>query len=391
MAFLQLKELRADIRLRPILLGGLLRHVGAPDDPNSVMPPARARMNRLDIARWADLRRIPLTIPAAHPRRTVEAMRLLVACDDQRREAVSADLFAAYWIEGADVSRREVVDAVACRHGLDPAIVDAESTRRALFDATEAAARAGVFGVPTFVGARELVWGQDRIGLLRRFLDEPDLDLSAWLGLDAPTVADSHIVFFHDVSSPFSYLASTQIDRVAARHDATVEWRPILLGALFREIGTPDVPLHTFNATRQAWTRRDAELWAEAWGVPFRFPSQFPIRSVLPQRAMIVRPDLAPHLYRAAWAEDRRVDDPAVVAEIASAADMDAEAVLQAASSQSIKDALRANTDDAAQSGVCGVPTFDVRRPGREPLLLWGQDRLAMLDAALRGWTPAAR
>jgi 2-hydroxychromene-2-carboxylate isomerase len=396
MAFAQLPELRrrlgVPIRLRPILLGGLLRHVGAPDDPNSAMAPARARVGRLDIQRWADLRGMPLRIPDAHPRRTVDAMRLLLGCvDDERLEALTADLFATYWIEGADVARREVVDAVARRHGVDPSVIDAEPTRRALFDATASAALAGVFGVPTFVGARDLVWGQDRIGLLRRFMGEHALDLSVWPDLDAPSIAGSSVAFFHDVSSPFSYLASTQIERVTARHGATLECKPILLGALFREIGTPDVPLHTFNPARQAWVRRDAEHWAEAWGVPFRFPSQFPIRSVLPQRVALVEPGLTAHIYRAAWVDDRRIDDPSVVAEIVSAAGMDADAVLQAAASPEIKEALRANTALAVQSGVCGVPTFDVRRPGHDGLLLWGQDRLVMLDAALQGWTPAAR
>jgi 2-hydroxychromene-2-carboxylate isomerase len=396
MAFAQLPALRrrlgVEIRLRPILLGGLLRQVGAPDDPNQAMSPARARMNRLDIERWADLHGMPIRIPDAHPRRTVDAMRLLMGVgDDARQEAIAAELFAAYWIDGADVARREVVDAIARRHEIDPSIVDAESTRRALFEATGAAAEAGVFGVPTFVGGPELVWGQDRIGLLRRMMGERDLDLSAWLHLDEPSVAGSAVEFFHDVSSPFSYLAATQIERVVARHGAALRGRPILLGALFREIGTPDVPLHTYNAARQAWTRRDVELWADAWGVPFRFPSQFPIRSVLPQRVMLACPALAVPLYRAAWAEDRRVDDPAVVAEIVSAQGMDADAVLHAASTPAIKDALRANTAHAVQIGVCGVPTFDVRRPGLPELLLWGQDRLVMLDAALRGWTPGAR
>jgi 2-hydroxychromene-2-carboxylate isomerase len=386
------RRLGVEIDLRPILLGGLLRHVGAPDDPNTAMPPARARMNRLDIQRWADLRGMPLRIPDAHPRRTVDAMRLLVSLVEQDRQAaIAAELFAAYWVEGADVARREVVDAIARRHGIDPATIDAEATRNALFEATARAAEAGVFGVPTFVGSDVFVWGQDRIGLLRRLLGERDLDLSAWLGLDAPSVPGTSVGFFHDVASPFAYLASTQIERVTARHGAALQWTPILLGALFREIGTPDVPLHTFNRARQAWTLRDVEQWADAWGVPFRFPSQFPIRSVLPQRVMLVEPSLTPALYRAAWVEDRRVDDPAVVAAIVSAAGMDADAVLHAATSAPIKDALRANTAHAVHSGVCGVPTFDVQRPGRERLLLWGQDRLVMLDAALRGWTPAAR
>jgi 2-hydroxychromene-2-carboxylate isomerase len=387
MAFSQLDEL-PPVQLRPVLLGGLLRAAGGPDDPNKVQSPPRARLTRLDIQRCADLLGVPLELPDAHPMRTVDAMRLVVAAPPERTRAVTADLYRAYWVDGEDVRRREVLEAVARRHGIDPAAIGSDAARQGLFAATAAAAAAGVFGVPTFVGARELVWGQDRIGLLRRFLGEDDLDLSAWIPFAGRSVADARVVFFHDVASPFSYLAATQIDRVAARHGAVVQWSPMLLGALFRAIGTADVPLFTMHERKRAWTNRDVELWAEAWGVPYRFPTHFPIRSVLPQRAMLVDPSVAPIVYRAAWAEDRRVDDPAALEEILTAEGRPGRDIVEAASAVEIKAALRTNTALAQESGVCGVPTWQVHRPGLPPLLLWGQDRLVMLNAALQGWTP---
>jgi 2-hydroxychromene-2-carboxylate isomerase len=51
------------------------------------------------------------------------------------------------------------------------------------------------------------------------------------------------VTFYYDFSSPFSYLGATQVERVCAARGATVRWRPFLLGALFKSIGTPDVPL----------------------------------------------------------------------------------------------------------------------------------------------------
>ncbi|MCA9710654.1 MAG: DsbA family protein, partial [Myxococcales bacterium] len=109
----------ATVRWRPILLGGLLRAVGAPDDPNAALGPAKRALLRRDRARWAALLGVPLHEPAQHPRRTVDAMRLcLAAPEGPVRQAVSRELFEAYWVRGQDVADRAELAAVARRHGL---------------------------------------------------------------------------------------------------------------------------------------------------------------------------------------------------------------------------------------------------------------------------------
>jgi 2-hydroxychromene-2-carboxylate isomerase len=42
------------------------------------------------------------------------------------------------------------------------------------------------------------------------------------------------IEFLFDYGSPFSYLASLQLPGFARRNDATVNYRPILLGAVLK-------------------------------------------------------------------------------------------------------------------------------------------------------------
>ena len=116
--------------------------------------------------------------------------------------------------------------------------------------------------------------------------------------------------FFHDFSSPFSYLASTQIARIAKAHGAKLRYRPILLGALFKAIGTPNVPLFEMNPARQAYQKRDLFDWAKWWEVDFRFPETFPLRTVAPLRVALQAPECTPILYRAAWAEGINIGDP---------------------------------------------------------------------------------
>jgi 2-hydroxychromene-2-carboxylate isomerase len=162
----------AALAFRPILLGGLLRTVGTPD-PLATMPAAKARMSRLDALRWADHYGVPLRWPEGHPRRTVDAMRLLTAMPGPRRAALTRALYFAYWADGEDVADRAVLE----RHLGAPVapLVDDPAHKQALRAATDSAAAEGLFGVPSFQvtaddGARWLFFGQDRLAFVDRVL-----------------------------------------------------------------------------------------------------------------------------------------------------------------------------------------------------------------------------
>lgn len=193
--------------------------------------------------------------------------------------------------------------------------------------------------------------------------------------------------FYFDYSSPFGYLASTQIERIAAAHRASLVWKPILLGGLFRAIGTPMVPLDAMPDAKRRYYLADMQRWAAHWGLPLRFPSTFPLRTVDALRLTMLapaaaRPALVHAIMRAAWVEDRDPADPAVLRLCAAEAGIDP-ALVGGVGAPHIKDELRAATDEAVQRGVPGVPTFFV-----DDLLFWGQDRLMLVEKALDGWRP---
>ena len=62
--------------------------------------------------------------------------------------------------------------------------------------------------------------------------------------MEPPKSGSALLSFFFDYSSPWSYLACMRLNSVLQRVrpvQVKVEWVPILLGALFKEIGTPMV------------------------------------------------------------------------------------------------------------------------------------------------------
>ncbi|MBX3197600.1 MAG: 2-hydroxychromene-2-carboxylate isomerase [Labilithrix sp.] len=393
---------------RPLLLGGVFKAVGTPQNLFASRGPARSAHEASDLARWASLFGVELRMPPGHPLRSVEALRAtLVTGNDP---AVIAGFFRAYWVDGRPISSPEVIADVVARAGHDGASVRAKietaEIKDALRERTEAGVALGIFGVPAFVvDGAHLYWGQDRLAFVEGVRRDAASATPAG-GAASPAAASSSdaagseesrgvsapsapsatrrvLEVFWDFSSPFAYLGALQVDAVAARAGAEVRWHPILLGGLFRSLGGPEVPLATFSEAKQRYTLVDLQRWAAYWRLPFRFPSRFPTHSLKALRLYLALPDerragYREATFRACWADDRDITDEAVLVDCAGG-DTLARDALARAGGDDVKAALRTSTEDAAARGVFGVPTFIV-----DGELYWGQDRLELVEAALR-------
>ena len=192
------------------------------------------------------------------------------------------------------------------------------------------------------------------------------------------------IDFYFDFSSPYGYLASTEIDGLATRHGRGVTWRPFVLGAAFKLTGQRAL---TEQPLRGDYARRDFARSARLLGVPFKLPEPFPFFALAASRACYWLEDpeqskaLAKVIYHAAFGEGRDITPVPVVAELAAA--LGIAGLEQGLEQPATKAKLRDATDQALARGVFGSPFFIV---DGEPF--WGHDRLEQLERwlATGGW-----
>src|SRR6266705_2656171 len=127
---------------------------------------------------------------------------------------------------------------------------------------------------------------------------------------DPGATMSAPIDFYFDFSSPYGYLASEKIEALAAKHGRGVNFRPVLLGFIFKQTGA--MPL-TQIPLKGDYSRRDMERSAKFHGIAdFRMPSKFPIpsqaaaRIVLwtQQRDAAVAVRIVHALYHAFFADD---------------------------------------------------------------------------------------
>lgn len=382
----------AELVLCPMLLGGVFRARSVPQHLFASHGPAKSRFQADDLRRLAQLAEVPLSMPAGHPFRTVDALRALLAAGEPYGP-LAHRFYRAYWVENRDLGDHEVLRAILTEAGLDAEAVleeaKSEAIKAELRRRTDLAVERGVFGAPTFFVDGELYFGQDRMDLVELALGGSARDASR-----AGRRRFAPVDFYFDYSSPFAYLASQRVEVVLGE---AARWRPMLLGGLFREVGMVDVPYFAQSEAKQRHTARDLVRQAARRKTPFAWPSRFPMNSVLPLRVTLAARatespegrELIRRIFRAYWAEDRDISDAEVVSAICDDVGFEGRSLVQAAQAPEIKAALREATSGAAAAGVFGAPTFVVHAPEAGPRLYWGADRLDMAVMAANGFAAA--
>jgi 2-hydroxychromene-2-carboxylate isomerase len=193
--------------------------------------------------------------------------------------------------------------------------------------------------------------------------------------------------FFFDCSSPWTYLGFHNIQPLAAEFGIDIQWRPILVGGIFNTVNPSvyegrehPVPL------KARYAAKDMQDWARLAELRIKMPpSVFPVNSVKAMRACIVLEphgklvDFATAVFEIYWGEDQDISQDAVLREVCARVGVDADPLFAAIAQQSVKDQLKANTDEVMARGGFGSPTIFVNGDD----MYFGNDRLPLVFAAL--------
>jgi 2-hydroxychromene-2-carboxylate isomerase len=196
--------------------------------------------------------------------------------------------------------------------------------------------------------------------------------------------------FYLGLGSRYSYLAASQVDRIEATHGCRFAWKPIASGALMDRRGNN--PFRTAPVSGQyVWSYReyDAKCWASFYGIPFREPVDFrvdPAALALSCLAADNQDALVPscRLLQQLIFVDGVVIDDEVIAGLPARLRLDEEVFLRDLAAAPTRQRHEALLDEARARGAFGVPTFFL---GEQ--MFWGNDRLVLLEAALRGALPS--
>ncbi|MBL3575305.1 2-hydroxychromene-2-carboxylate isomerase [Rhodovulum sulfidophilum] len=196
----------------------------------------------------------------------------------------------------------------------------------------------------------------------------------------------AHIDYFFTVISPYAYLAGNRLEEIAARHGATVTYKPVDMMALFARTG--GTPLPQRAEARKAYRLQELRRQSVKTGLKLSLaPAHFPTNPAPAAYAIIAAQatgegdpgQLVHALTRACWAEDRNVAEDEVIRDCLQAAGFDpglADRGLLAGA-----ETYAANLEEATARGVFGAPFYITDGDER----FWGQDRLDDLDQHLAG------
>ncbi|HKI67168.1 MAG TPA: DsbA family protein [Solirubrobacterales bacterium] len=181
--------------------------------------------------------------------------------------------------------------------------------------------------------------------------------------------------FYFDLGSPYAYLTAERVSGLFT--DAELEqpeWQPILLGGLFQHFGRDswgNGPGREDGIAEVERRAREYGLAPLAWPEPWPGNMLFAMRvaTFAKQTGRTVSFALAAFRQQFAAGRDLSEHDNVLIA--AAACELHPNAVGKAAGTQTVKDALRTATDEAAARGVIGVPSIAV---GDQ--VFWGDDRL---------------
>jgi 2-hydroxychromene-2-carboxylate isomerase len=192
--------------------------------------------------------------------------------------------------------------------------------------------------------------------------------------------------FHFDFGSPNAYLAHLVLPEIEERTGVEFEYVPVLLGGVFKATGNKS-PMESLAGIKNkpAYQNLETQRFLKRHAITaYKMNPHFPVNTLAIMRGAIAAQetgafeDYVAAVYRAMWAEGKKMDDPAVIGAVLAGAGLDARALMALTQEQRVKDKLAENTSASVARGTFGSPTFFV---GED--IYFGKDSLRDVEEAI--------
>jgi 2-hydroxychromene-2-carboxylate isomerase len=191
------------------------------------------------------------------------------------------------------------------------------------------------------------------------------------------------IDFYFDFGSPTAYLAFRRLQPFQSQYQFRINYRPVLLGGLFKATGNSSPVMVTAKAAYMM--KQDLPRFVALYNVPFNNNSHFPINTLHLMRgavALLEQDQFNAYIqvvFEAIWVNGENMGDAETVAKVLTGAGLDAQRIIANTQEPEVKAALINYTEAAVARGCFGAPTMFI---GDD--MFFGQDRMQFIEMALQ-------
>lgn len=194
------------------------------------------------------------------------------------------------------------------------------------------------------------------------------------------------ILYFYSVVSPWSYLGIKRLKEISKKYSAQIIEKPIdLVGKVF--VATGGTPVSQRHISRQNYRLLELKRWGEFLNIkinqkPKFFPPKDPHLPALFCLASIdmgINMDFSSKVLEHLWVKENDISNIDTLKLIADDLKISFEELNKLATSDKIKKIYEANTQEAINMNIFGVPSYVYNNE-----IFWGQDRLELLEYSLK-------
>ena len=193
------------------------------------------------------------------------------------------------------------------------------------------------------------------------------------------------IKYYFSMLSPWAYIGQALFNEIVARHKAIVVYKPVFLPELFGDSG--GIVLAKRHPVRLRYRMLELQRWRQKRGLNFALkPKYWPFDLKLSDAIVLAiidagndPNDFMLRVFRGAWEQELDCGDEATLAGMLTASGFDAGKMLAAARTDKIARIYASHHAEALADGAFGSPVYVL-----DGEAFWGQDRLELLDDALK-------